>query len=299
MRRLPALLIALALSAACDIGTEKPIRDVFVCTPSAKLLLTPRSGFKPLREIPNGERVSVLFEKDDWLKIRTSGGEEGWMQISEVAELDVLDKARALAAGAADQQVQYDAVLTEAANLRIAPDRHAPYPLRLEKDTIVAALEHHRTESDETGKRSPALHVKVRSKEGRAGWVAGWLVKAIVPRELEDIQEDRKLGACIVMNSVGVGGATIPQYVYADLMPDSPPAIDFDRIRVFTWNAKRKGYGTAYVERRLEGVLPITREDLPEGKVLVRVRQIGRDGGMAETEYVFAAPYFRKTTPAR
>ena len=50
----------------------------------------------------------------------------------------------------------------------------------------------------------------------------------------------------------------VPEYVsvtnaYKDGLP-----YDFDQVRVFTWNVKKHRYETAYRQRNLEGLLPVS-----------------------------------------
>ncbi|MBI2838531.1 MAG: SH3 domain-containing protein [Acidobacteria bacterium] len=290
--RLLSMIPLLLLLSGCGRQDEKAVREVFVCTPATPLLLTPRSGFKPIRELLNGERIDVLFEKDNWLKVRTEKGEEGWVAGEDTAGLDVLERARKLAAESAAEQMQFEAVLGSDANLRLEPDRNAPFPLRLKKAQAVSVLgRSHGASPEVEGGHAPTQFLKVRTAEGDCGWVAVWLVQPVIPPPLEDYQEERKFAACVEMNRIRGG---IPQYVYADLSVDADPKADFDRIRVFTWNAKAESYGTAYVERNLRGLLPITSETQDDGSVRVKVRHFDRSGQEHETLYLYKPPYFRK-----
>lgn len=298
-RRAPSRLISVTglilLLLACGSRREEQIREIFICVPSTSLLLTPRSGFKPIRELTNGERVAVLFEKDDWLKVRTVQGEEGWIMRQDTAELDVIDRATKLAVEAGAEQVQYEATLGADANLRIEPDRNAPFPLRLDKGQTVFVMNRSRPAKETVEGTHPAPQfIKVRTADQHAGWVAGWLVQPVIPHELEAYQEERKIGACVELDKVSTGEGEVSQYVWADLSPSADPDVDFDRIRVFTWNKRNASYGTAYVERNLRGTLPITKVALPDGTVQVSIRLLSRDGRSREELYAFKAPYFRK-----
>ncbi len=271
-----------------------PQREVFICVPSTPLLLTPRSGFQPIRVLPNREHVAVLFERDDWMKARTSKGEEGWIPRADTAELSVLNLAKKMIDAAKTQQAQFKARLGADANLRMEPLKNAPFPGRLNKDSVVDVLG-----KSERGRSSPlALFYKVRAEDGETGWIAGWLIEPLMPEALQPYQEERKLGACIEINRMTASAGDVPQYVLADLSPDAGPDIDFDRIRVFTWNKKKSSYGTAFVERGMKGILPITKETTGDNNLLIRILQISRSGAAEETTYTYQPPYFRKVAGA-
>lgn len=286
----PVLLLLMA-AVACRPKEEAPIRDVFVCTPSAPLLLTPRSGFKPIRELPNGERISVLFERDEWLKVRTAKHEEGWMAASNLAEMPVLASSLKLSEEARQALAQFHARLTGESSLRIDPAKNAPYARRLPKNSEVDVLDR-----NVHGRAGAPPFYKVRSPDGHVGWVALWLVEPIYPEALLAYQEERKLAACIVLDRVPTPSGELPEFVLADLSAEADTDVDFDRIRVFTWNEAKSEYGTAFVERRLRGVLPLGRDTSEDGSPRVHLIQVSRGGDRTETTFVYKAPYFRKET---
>ncbi|MEW6363920.1 MAG: SH3 domain-containing protein [Acidobacteriota bacterium] len=278
-----------ALLVGCTSTVEAPTWEVFVCTPSTGLMLSARSGFKPIREIPNGEEMTALSEKDEWLKVRTRRDEEGWVLKAETAPLEVLDRSRRMAEEAAKAQVQYRGALNGDANLRMEPDKNAPFPRRLSKGDTVYILDH---------SRANGSFLKVRSAEGHAGWVAGWLVEPRICPELEPYQEDRALGACIELNRITGEDGEHPQLLLADAKPTSID-VDFDRIRMFTWNLRKSRYETAYVEREMRGVLPITFETEEDGAIHVRIEQIREGGERRPSWYTFKGVYFRKDKGSR
>jgi len=284
-----AACLGLCLLVGACTEEPPPAREVFICSPETPLLLTPHSGFTPIRRIPNGERVAVLVDDKEWLKVRTKNTEEGWILRADTAELDVLERARTLADQSKAQPAQFKGRLGSDANLRLAPEKDAPFPGRVKKNAVVDVLE-----KSAHGRRGiSGLYYKVRDSDGSCGWVAGWLLEPVMPQVLEPYREERKLGACIEIDRVMTRTGEVPQYVLADLSPEAGPDADFDRIRVFTWNRAREGYGTAFVERGLNGILPIIREEASDGTVLIRISQLTAAGETKVSTYAFKAPYFR------
>ena len=73
---------------------------------------------------------------------------------------------------------------------------------------------------------------------------------------------------------------------------------DFNKVHVFTWNVKKHRYETAYRERNLNGVLPVTvtHEDFgKEGDLPVFILRVKDDvGTVAERKYKLNTPIVRR-----
>ena len=73
---------------------------------------------------------------------------------------------------------------------------------------------------------------------------------------------------------------------------------DYDKIRVFTWNVKRHRYETAYRERGLNGMLPVTvaHESFEkEGDLPIFILHVQDDAGnITERKYKLNTPIVRR-----
>jgi len=73
---------------------------------------------------------------------------------------------------------------------------------------------------------------------------------------------------------------------------------DYNQIRVFTWNVKRDRYETAYRERNLFGLFPITitKENFDkEGVLPVFILRVQNDSGqVVERKYKLNTPIVRR-----
>lgn len=166
----------------------------------------------------------------------------------------------------------------------------------------------------------------VRDAQGRVGWVLSRMVDVDVPLEIAQYAEGQRFVAFFVLNEVEDHGTNIrdlqnrskagnrsvetkpaetkavtrsvPQYLCILTETRDGLPYDYDQVRVFTWNVKRHRYETAYRERGLDGVLPVTvaQEAFEkEGTLpvfILRVKDEG--GGVRERKYKLNTPIVRR-----
>jgi hypothetical protein len=86
----------------------------------------------------------------------------------------------------------------------------------------------------------------------------------------------------------------VSQYLVLFTEPKDGLPFDYNQIRVFTWNVRRHRYETAYRERNLDGVLPVTvsQENFDkEGVLPVFVLRVKDDAGkIVERKYKLNTP---------
>jgi hypothetical protein len=142
----------------------------------------------------------------------------------------------------------------------------------------------------------------VRDDQGRVGWVLARMVDVDVPLDIAQYAEGQRFVAFFVLDQVpdndkGVQ-KQIPQYLCVLTEPRDGLPYDFDQVRVFTWNARKHRYETAYREHGLDGTLPvtITQENFDkEGTLPVFVLRSKDDAGnVSERKYKLNTPIVRR-----
>jgi hypothetical protein len=103
----------------------------------------------------------------------------------------------------------------------------------------------------------------VRDTRGQVGWMLSRRLDVDVPDEIAGYSEGQKIVGAYVLTKVydpdsSLPDKMVPEYVsvtnaYKDGLP-----YDFDQVRIFTWNVKKHRYETAYRQRNLEGLLPVS-----------------------------------------
>ncbi|HEU5336440.1 MAG TPA: SH3 domain-containing protein, partial [Terriglobales bacterium] len=138
----------------------------------------------------------------------------------------------------------------------------------------------------------------VRDSQGRVGWVLARMVDIDVPLEVAQYAEGQRIVGAFVLDQVQDGDKKVPQYLMVLTNPHDGMPYDYNQIRVFTWNVKRHRYETAYRERNLFGVFPVTvtHESFDkEGDLPVFILHVQDDSGrLVERKYKLNTPIVRR-----
>jgi SH3-like domain-containing protein len=143
----------------------------------------------------------------------------------------------------------------------------------------------------------------VRDSQKHVGWVLARMVDIDVPLEIAQYAEGQRIVASFVINTVqdvAEDGTTkqVPQYLVLTTEPKDGQPFDYNHIRVFSWNGKRHRYETAYRERNLFGVFPVSvghevfdkEGDLPTFTIHVKDDK----GQTVEKKYKMNGPIVRR-----
>ena len=94
------------------------------------------------------------------------------------------------------------------------------------------------------------------------------------------------------------GDKQVAQYLVLFTENKDGMPFDYNQVRVFTWNVRKHRYETAYRERNLNGVLPVTvsHETFDkEGDLPVFVVRVKDDAGnLTERKYKLNTPIVRR-----
>ena len=274
--------------------------------------------------VKNGERVEVLEREKRFSRVRTAGGVEGWMEQRYLVDQETYDALQKLTQANLSDPVQSPGVLRNESNLHLTPGRDTEHLYQLAAGAKVAVLKRATAEKPvvtpapaKTGNPSggrtaggkassgPVLEDwwLVRDSENRVGWVLARMVDLDVPLDIAQYAEGQRIVAFFVLNQVRDAGKDgtgkdVPQYLCAVTEPHDGLPYDYDQIRVFTWNAKKHRYETAYREHGLNGVLPVTvsSENFEkEGTLPVFILRVQDDNGnVSERKYKMNSPIVRR-----
>ena len=256
MKVFVTLLLAVVL-ASCAPRPEPVLDQATVVAKNASLRLKNSSTSRTLRVLDTGERVEVLELRDNWYRVRYGPDVQGWMEESTVVTNDTKNKIQQLVAASQNEESQNTAVLKQEANFRLEPGRSTAIIHRLDSGTKVEVLE--RVTLPRPGRESAHdVWLKVRPKPTEVGWVLANSLEFDIPADISQYSEEYTYAAVKTINRVqdSIAGQ-INWYIVGERRPSHDPNVDFEGIRVFTWNMKKHRYETAFRTKGLRGVYPL------------------------------------------
>lgn len=294
----------------CNRGRGKALEINYVSAPQAILRDRVAPVYTKVGTLKNGERVEVLDRDRRFVKVRTSGGGEGWMEQRYLISEQTYDQLQKLAQDNRDAAVQATGTTRNDTNIHLEPARDSDHLYQLATNDKVFILKRATSEKQmpnapavSPGKKDAGKPVMedwwlIRDSHGRAGWILARMVDIDVPLEIAQYAEGQRIQAFFVLDEVSDGDKKVPEYLVLLSEPKDGMPFDFNQIRVFTWNVKRHRYETAYRERKLDGIFPVsvTHETFEKEGTLpvfvVRVRDA--TGSAVERKYKLNTPIVRR-----
>jgi SH3-like domain-containing protein len=305
------LTAAVALQAGC--GRGRRVQEIaYVSAPQAILRDQVAAVYNKAGVVRNAERVQVLDRDRRFARVRTKSGAEGWMEQRYLVTQKVYDSCQKLTQQEQNSPVQAAGITRTDTNIHLDPARDADHLYQLSQGAKVSILKRASSEKILPGAPAKAANVNsskpampamedwwlIRETQGHAGWVLAKMVDLDVPLEISQYDEGQRVIAFFPLDEVPDGDHKVPQYlvVYSESKEGLP--FDYNQARVFTWNLKRHRYETAYRERNLNGMLPVTvsQENFEkEGTLPVFVLRVNDESGNTqERKYKLNTPIVRR-----
>jgi hypothetical protein len=305
------LLAGVTLLDGCSRGKSGSKEMAYVSAPQAFLRDEVAAVYNKTGTVKNGEAVEILGRDRRFARVRTSGGAEGWLEQRYLVSQEDYDAFQKLAEQTRNDPVQATAIAHNPSNIHLEPARDAEHLYQMDQGAKVALLK--RASSERLlpgGQVRPATPGKapapppmedwwlVRDEMGHVGWVLGRMLDVDVPLEIAQYSEGQRLVASFVLDHVSDGEKQVPQFLVLFTENKDGLPFDYNQVRVFTWNVKKHRYETAYRERNLNGMLPVTvsHETFDrEGDLPVFVVRVKDDAGnLTERKYKLNTPIVRR-----
>ncbi len=306
-------LTALVLLPGCSRGRQTHEIN-YVSAPQAILRDQVATVYNKTGTVKNGEAVQVLGRERRFVRVRTSSGAEGWIEQRNLVSRQVFDGFQRLVAQEQNSAVQATGITHNQTNIHLDPNRGAEHLYQLDQGSKISILK--RATSEKVVPGAPAKPASaggssgnvpapvmedwwlIRDTEGHVGWVLSRFVDIDVPLEIAQYAEGQRIVASFVLDQVADGAQKVSQYLVLLTENKDGMPFDFNQIRVFTWNARRHRYETAYREHNLNAVLPVTvsQENFEkEGLLPVFVVHVkDDDGNVSERKYKLNTPIVRR-----
>lgn len=309
------LLPGLVLLDGCSRGKNSGDKEIaYVSAPQAFLRDRVAAVYNKAGTVKNGEAVQILARDRRFARVRNSAGAEGWLEQRYLVTKETYDAFQKLAAQMAQEPVQATAVAHNQSNIHLQPQRDADHLYQVDQGAKLSLMKRASAEKPlpggqakpantaKEGQEPPAPAMEdwwlIRDEAGHVGWVLGRMLDVDVPLEIAQYAEGLRLVASFVLDRVTDGDKQVPQYLVLFTENKDGMPFDYNQVRVFTWNVRKHRYETAYRERNLNGVLPLTvshetfdkEGDLPVFTVRVKVDA----GNVIERKYKLNTPIVRR-----
>ena len=304
------LLCVVALTAWFFRPKHEYLGEAYVSERSTTLWSSVAQVREPIDTLHYGDRVDVMSRHNDNVKVRTAGGEVGWVDARLLLEPALWQRSVKLLNAAKAMPVQARGRTKVQTNLRVEPGRTEPrlyqfgrgVPVeivaRSVADWVQVSDERENSEAQETKKEDwflvrglatrPPGEASARSSETNNTTqpgdqtipIAGWVVARFVELDLPDpVREglasaNVRATAWFELNRVPTPSGNQPQYLVAGTRSPEGQPCDFTVLRVYTWYQKRTRYETAFIENNLCGQMPIRLGKGPKGEPEFRFRQM-------------------------
>ena len=301
----------MALLGGCNRGQTGGKEMAYVSAPQAFLRDQVAAVYNKAGTVKNGEAVQVLGRDRRFARVRTSGGAEGWLEQRYLVSQETYDAFQKLAAQTHNDSVQATAIAHNQSNIHLEPGRDAEHLYQIDQGAKVSLLKRASSEKPLPGGQARAVKEGatpppppmedwwlIRDDQGHVGWVLGRMLDVDVPIEIAQYSEGQRLVASFVLDHVRDDDKQVAQYLVLFTENKDGMTFDYNQVRVFTWNVRKHRYETAYRERNLNGILPVTvshenfdkEGDLPV--FVVRVKD--EAGNVTERKYKLNTPIVRR-----
>jgi uncharacterized protein YgiM (DUF1202 family) len=314
-----AIGLVMVLSG-CKRGGKSQAEIAYVSAPTANLRDRVAAVYNNAGVVRNGERVEVLEKSRRFLKVKSVRGEVGWIEERCLVDAGVYAGFEKLAKDNAKAPPQAHGTTRAALNMHLAPGRETEHLFQMPDGAKVEVLKRETAEKPQAKANPASARIRkpgakkaakpgepqvpmedwllVRDQAAHTGWVLARMVDFDVPLEVAQYSEGQRIVAYFVLNQVADEDKKVSQYLV--LLTENKDGLpwDFDQARIFTWNVKRQRYETAYRERKLVGVFPVSVGNADFGKegmlptFTLRVKD--DDGKVLERKYKMNGPIVRR-----
>jgi hypothetical protein len=287
------LLILVAAVAWALRPKHESLGEAYISERSITLWSSVAQVREPVETLHYGDRVEVMGRRNDSVKVRTAAGTVGWIDGRQLLEPALWTRSAKLLQQAQTIPVQAHGRTKVQTNLRVQPGRTEPRLYQFGRGVPVEVVGRavadwtqvtdEREAANDSGNKKedwylvrgvatrPPGESAARTAETNTTTqpgdqsipIAGWVVARFVELDLPDAVREGIASANVravawfELNRIPDASGGKPQYLVAGTKgPDGQPC-DFTTLRVYTWNAKKTRYETAFIENNLCGLMPI------------------------------------------
>jgi hypothetical protein len=326
------LLILVVVVAWALRPKHESVGEAYISERSITLWSSVAQVREPVDTLHYGDRVDVMARRNDSVKVRTAGGEIGWIDGRQLLDPALWDRSTKLLQQSQTIPIQARGRTKVQTNLRVQPGRTEPRLYQFGRGVpveivgrsvaeVTSATDEKEPANDSAGKKEdwflvrgvatrPPGETSQRTAETNTTTqpgdqsipIAGWLIARFVELDLPDPVRDGIASANVraiawfELNRVADASGEKPQYLVAGTHGPEGQPCDFTTLRAYTWDAKKSRYETAFIENNLCGQLPIRVTKDPKGEPEFRFHTL--DGGIEDRAYRLIQNFIRRIRAA-
>jgi len=294
------LILALLLFAGCSSGKPRaqPIGEAYV----APMLVNLRQELAPrapvTATVKHGDRLEILERRRRFVKVRTKENAEGWTDGRQLLPLEGWKKLQQTAEEARKLPSQGQATPFDLLNVHMSPNRGSPSFAQIQEGAPVDLIGRAVTprtpytpEMDGTPAAAGPNALKddwslVRLDDDRSGWVLSRLLLMTLPDQVIQYAEGHRITSYFSLGKLMDRGEERHHYLWTTIA-EPPEEYQFDSIRLFVWNSRKRTYETGFRERNLRGYYPVVVERVEGISPRIQLICAARDGVLHRRTYEF------------
>jgi SH3-like domain-containing protein len=265
---------------------------MYVSVPQANLRDRVSAVYNKVATVQAGEAVEVIEKQKRFIHVKTSSGKDGWVEERYLVGQDVFDAFEKLKKDNVKTPVEAHGTARSELNIHLTPEREGEHLYQMKEGEKVEVLKK-ASSLKNVGGAKPAKPIPskgpvkkaeippkagtvtktavaseepppmedwflIRDSAGHVGWVLMRMIDIDVPIDVAQYAEGQRIMGYFILDKVQDEDKQVPQYLVLMSTPKEGLPYDYDSIRVFSWNSKRHHYETAYRERNIYGVYPVT-----------------------------------------
>jgi hypothetical protein len=162
-------LLLLAMAPACKRAAIAKHEYMYVSAPETSLRDRVATMYNKVGTVHGGDRVEVLERAKRFVRVRTDGGLEGWVEQRSLVTQDVFDGFQKLAQDATGTAVQGHGTTRADLNMHLTPSRDGEHLYQLKEGEKVEILKRATTDKNAPKPVPPPKPVAVNPKAQQAG----------------------------------------------------------------------------------------------------------------------------------
>ena len=151
---LAAAIVSLFFAGGCKRESLTHHEYMYVSAAETSLRDRVATMYNKVGTLHNGDRVEVLEKQRRFLRVRTAGGQEGWVEERSLVPQDIYDGFQKLAQDNANTPVQANGATRAELNMHLTPSREGEHLYQLKDGEKVEILK--RTTSEKNPPKAPA-----------------------------------------------------------------------------------------------------------------------------------------------